>query len=178
MKDKVFTKNDYNSGDGMLTSVWGPPMWHTLHTISFNYPVKPTKEDITNYFNYFNNIKHILPCRYCRDNLKKNLKKLPLTKAVFKNRDTLSKWVYLLHEEVNKMLGKKSGLTYSQVRERYEMFRARCLEAKPSTSKKESGCINPLYGVKSKCVMNIVPKTSKSKSLSIDPKCKIKKNKK
>ena len=28
----------------MLTSVWGPSLWHSLHTISFNYPVKPTKE--------------------------------------------------------------------------------------------------------------------------------------
>ena len=26
----------------MLTSVWGPPMWHALHTISFNYPVNPS----------------------------------------------------------------------------------------------------------------------------------------
>ena len=42
----VFNKNHYNSGDGMLTYIWGPPMWHTLHTISFNYPVKPTKEQI------------------------------------------------------------------------------------------------------------------------------------
>ena len=37
----VFNKDDYNSSDGMLTYVWGPSMWHTLHTISFNYPVKP-----------------------------------------------------------------------------------------------------------------------------------------
>ena len=37
MGKKVFSENDYNSGDGMLTSVWGPPMWHTLYTISFNY---------------------------------------------------------------------------------------------------------------------------------------------
>ena len=44
MVKKVFSNEDCNSGDGMLTSVWGPPMWHTLHTISFNYPVKPTKE--------------------------------------------------------------------------------------------------------------------------------------
>ena len=28
----------------MLTAVWGPPLWHTLHTISFNYPIKPSKE--------------------------------------------------------------------------------------------------------------------------------------
>ena len=37
-----YTKKHYSSGDGMLTTVWGPPMWHFLHTVSFNYPVEPT----------------------------------------------------------------------------------------------------------------------------------------
>ena len=42
MKEKIFSSEDYKSSNGMLTSVWGPPMWHSLHTISFNYPVNPT----------------------------------------------------------------------------------------------------------------------------------------
>ena len=42
---KVYDKNDFSSGEGMLTSVWGPSLWHYLHTMSFNYPVKPTKQD-------------------------------------------------------------------------------------------------------------------------------------
>ena len=50
MTNKTFTENDFNSGDGMLTSVWGPSMWHTLHTISFNYPVIPTKEQKVKYY--------------------------------------------------------------------------------------------------------------------------------
>ena len=29
----------------MLTSVWGPGMWHYLHTMSFIYPTNPTKQD-------------------------------------------------------------------------------------------------------------------------------------
>ena len=33
---KTYTKKDYNSNEGMLTSVWGPGMWHFLHIISFN----------------------------------------------------------------------------------------------------------------------------------------------
>ena len=39
---KVYDKEDFSSGDGMLTSVWGPSLWHYLHTMSFNYPVNPT----------------------------------------------------------------------------------------------------------------------------------------
>ena len=82
---KVFNDTDYNSGDGMLTSVWGPSMWHTLHAISFNYPVKPTPEDKQKYLKFFKSIGGILPCRYCRENFKKNIKAVPLTYATMKN---------------------------------------------------------------------------------------------
>ncbi len=178
----VFNKEHYNSGDGMLTAIWGPPMWHSLHTISFNYPVKPTKEQKEQYYNYFLSIQYVLPCKYCRDNYKENLKKLKYGKKYFKNRDTLSRFVYTLHEMINKNLGKSSGLTFNQVRDRYEHFRARCLvkeepKKEIKKDKKEKGCTDPLYGVKSKCVMNIVPKSSKKQTLTIDDKCMIKKNK-
>ena len=42
--NRTFKKSDLSSGDGMLTTVWGPSLWHSLHTISFNYPVHPTKK--------------------------------------------------------------------------------------------------------------------------------------
>lgn len=175
----VFDKEDFNSGDGMLTSIWGPPMWHSLHTISFNYPVNPTDKEKEHYMIFFKSLKNILPCRYCRDNLKKNLKILPLTKKVLKNRENLSRWVYQLHELVNTNLGKKSNLSYEMVRDRYENFRARCLKKTPkSNSKIENGCTDSLYGVKSKCILNIVPNDKRGISLKIDPKCKLKKIKK
>ena len=123
---KVYQENDYMSGEGMLTSVWGPPLWHALHTISFNYPVKPTKEQKKQYKTLIHNLQHTLPCKYCRKNLKKNLKQLPLTSKDLKNRHTFSLYVYNLHELINKMLKKKSNLTFEEVRERYEHFRSRC----------------------------------------------------
>ena len=61
----VYSKKDYQSGDGMLTSVWGPSLWHYLHTMSFNYPIKPTKEDKKYYKEFIFNLKHVLPCKYC-----------------------------------------------------------------------------------------------------------------
>ncbi len=176
----VFNDEHFNSGDGMVTSVWGPPLWHSLHTISFNYPVKPTKEQKENYYNYFKCLENVLPCKYCRDNYKVNLKNLKFGKSHFKNRESLSKFVYNLHEHVNKNLGKKSTLSYDQVRDRYENFRSRCLndsKTKKEDLKKEKGCTDPLYGIKSKCVLNIVPKTSKKESLIIDEKCIIKNKK-
>ena len=179
-KKHVFSKKDYNSGDGMLTSVWGPPMWHYLHTMSFNYPVNPNDEDKKNYRNFIINLQYVLPCKYCRINLTNNFKKKPLQMCDMANRETFSRYIYELHELVNKMLHKKSHLSYCEVRERYEHFRSRCTEEKPrifnfkrmnTRKKKEKGCTEPLYGKKSKCVINIVPQEDKRATLKIDKKC-------
>ena len=51
-KETTFNNNDYNSKDGMLTSVWGPSLWHSLHTISFNYPTNPTPEQKKRYLSF------------------------------------------------------------------------------------------------------------------------------
>lgn len=178
-KKSVFTYNDFNSGDGMLTSVWGPSLWHSLHTISFNYPMKPTKEEKTNYRNFILHLKYVLPCKYCRLNLRENLKCLPLTMKHMKSRETFSKYVYDLHELINKMLKKKSNISYSEVRERYEHFRARCNKGKNIRKtikklKKESGCIEPLYGKKSKCIIHIVPQDTKCETFKMNKKCETK----
>ena len=128
---KIYSKKHYNSGDGMLTSVWGPSMWHYLHTMSFNYPVKPTSQEKIHYKNFMLNLQYVLPCRYCRENLTNNYKAYPLKECHLKSRAAFSRYVYRLHEIVNKMLGKKSGLKFCDVKERYEHFRSRCTEENP-----------------------------------------------
>ena len=89
--------------------------------------------------------------------------------------------MYDLHELVNNMLGKKSGLSYEDVRERYEHFRSRC--TKDDVSKKifkqnktfkrtkEKGCTEPLVGKKAKCVLKIVPQEDKCNTFEVDKKC-------
>ena len=177
IKKRVFTKKQYNSGDGMLTSVWGPSMWHYLHTMSFNYPVEPSKENKHYYKEFVKNLQYTLPCKYCRINLKNNFKAHPIKDCHMKDREAFSRYVYELHELVNKMLNKKSGLKYCDVRERYEHFRARCSNENPKifkfnkTKKKEKGCTEPLYGKKAKCIIKIVPHEKKCKTLEIDNKC-------
>ena len=117
-----------------------------------------------------------------------------------KNRLTFSKYIYELHEIINKMLGKKSNLSYCDVRDRYEHFRSRCTIDDDANSKnsnktfdnktikkysnksknktqKEKGCTEPLYGKKSKCIIKIVPQDQKCKTIQIDKKC-IKRKKK
>ncbi len=179
VKKKIFNNNDYKSSDGMLTYVWGPSLWHSLHLISFNYPNNPTVKDKIHYRNMIINLKYTLPCKYCRTNLKNNFKCLPLKMKNMKNRKTFSMYVYKLHELINNMLNKKSNLTYDDVKERYEHFRARCKTEKKPKKKinktfKEMGCTTPLYGDKSKCIIKIVPKKTKCKTFQMSNKCKTK----
>lgn len=179
-KKRTFSRKDYMSGDGMLTSVWGPAAWHLLHTISFNYPINPTEENKKQYKYFIESLGDVLPCKYCRMNLKNNLKAHPIKPCHMKNRDSFSRYIYNLHEIVNKMLGKKSGLSYCDVRERYEHFRARCTQNdapkifKFNTTRKnqkEKGCTEPLYGKKAKCIIQIVPQEDRKPSFTVDNKC-------
>ena len=100
----------------------------------------------------------------------------------FKNwvKNRSSKYVYDLHELINKMLKKKSNLTYEQVRERYEHFRSRCtkdeinkkiVKQKTFKRRKEKGCTEPLVGKKAKCVLKIVPQENKCSTFEVDKKC-------
>ena len=179
--NSIFSHEDYNSKDGMLTSVWGPIFWFFLHTMSFNYPNNPNIETKKQYRDFIISLQYILPCKFCRDNLTLNLKKLPITMDEMKNRETFSRYVYNLHELINKMLKKKSNLTYEDVRDRFEIFRSKCIVEKRKTkspckkSKKHSGCVKPFYGKKSKCILKIVPYDKKEKSIQIHKRCKLKK---
>jgi len=189
-KNRTFKASDYSSGDGFLTKIWGPAVWHVLHTISFNYPVNPTQEEKEHYREFILSLQYVLPCKYCRANLKNNFKSMPLTMDSMKSRDTFSRYIYQLHEKINTMLKKKSGLSYCDVRERYENFRSRCTQDDPppklmkipknktlkKKKEKEKGCTEPLYGNKAKCIIKIVPQDEKGQSLQIDKKC-VKKRK-
>jgi hypothetical protein len=196
---KTFTEREYGSRDGMLTTVWGPGLWHFLHTMSFNYPITPSLKDKIHYRQFILQLRYVLPCGKCRENLVKNFKRLPLRTKDLESREAFSRYVYELHEVVNTMLHKNSGLSYEQVRERYEHFRARCASGKKRSSrtekkmgkggkgktmkksqgqghgkkgKKELGCTEPLYeGEKAKCVLKIVPLKEKCDTMQIDSKC-------
>jgi len=177
---RTYNKKDYVSEDGMLTSIWGPGMWHYLHVLSFNYPINPTSMQKTKYKQFLLNLQHTLPCKYCRINLKNNFKKFPLKDEIFANRNSFSRYIFNLHELINKMLKKTSGLKFCDIRDRYEHFRSRCTVDKPNIlkykndfrkTKSEKGCVTPLYGKKSKCVINIVPQEKKCKTFNIDKKC-------
>ena len=130
-----------NINNGIITKIWGPSTWISLHAITFGYPLEPTEKNKEDYKKYFELVGDTLPCKYCRISYKEFILSgcTRLTMDTMKNRHTLTRWMYDIHERVNKKLGVDYGVTYDDVVKRYETFRAKC-----STNIKEKGCIMPL----------------------------------
>jgi hypothetical protein len=187
----TFKEEQYNSDYGMITYIWGPLLWHFLHIISFNYPVDPCEFNIKNnlvehqvensYYYFIFLLQFILPCKTCRENLKKNLDSLNFfthKAKIMKNRASFSRFIYNLHEVINKMLNKQSNLTYERVRDFYEHFRANCSDKNKKVNKSHLGCDklehNSSTRVKPKTVIYFVPFTKKIKTTKVHKNCKMK----
>ena len=97
-----------------------PAIWFTIELIAYNYPNKPCSADKKKYRRFFESLGDVLPCKYCRDNYKENLIISNFSDQIFCCRDTLTRWVYDLHNQVNHNLGKPSYKTYEEVRDYYE----------------------------------------------------------
>ncbi len=102
----------------MNQNIWGPPFWLSLHTISFNYPLKPTEQDKVNYKNFYTSFQNVIPCSICKKNYIRHLKEHPIDNYL-SSRRKLSEWVIDMHNMVNGETGKKI-LSYDVVIKKYE----------------------------------------------------------
>ena len=140
-----------NENNGLITKIWGPNLWQSLHSIAFGYPLTPTEEQKQQYKQFFMSLGNVLPCIYCRISYNEfttgktkegnpipnpNLKVI-ITDDIFENRESLTRWMYELHERVNKKLDVDYKVKYEDVVMRFESFRAVC-------SPDKKGCIMPL----------------------------------
>ena len=82
---------------------WGPSVWKTIHSFAIAY----TPDQKQQFKNYINSLQYILPCQACREHLKQNLKILKIDDYLSNNHQ-LFLWSYLLHDRVNRQLGKSS----------------------------------------------------------------------
>lgn len=133
---------DDHRNNGLITKIWGGAAWTFLHSITFGYPINPSDEQKSYYKQFFISIGNVLPCRFCRESYKKFITtgETKLTDDVLSCRETLTKWLYAVHEAVNNKLEISYGITYDDVVNRYESFRARCNMSDPVIK----GCITPL----------------------------------
>jgi hypothetical protein len=135
----------------MLTSIWGPPAWQFLHCISFTYPNNPTNEEKLQFKHFFESVQYTLPCSYCRKSYSQFIITEPtILVNALDNRKTLTQWLYNIHNRINQKLGVDYGITYDDVVQKYESFRATCDPLK-------EGCIMPIND-KQKCFQNAIKK--------------------
>lgn len=156
----------YESNDGFSTAIWGPSVWHFLHTISFNYKVEPTEEEKDQYTAFVISLGNVLPCRVCRQHYPENLAAAKFKRGVMKNRHTFSKFIYRLHKVVNERHHKNPlPVKYYKLRDNYEIFRAKCTPG--------VGCVLTPDYIKSKARIEIAPavKTRDLPSFSINEAC-------
>ncbi|CAH6421642.1 Erv1/Alr family protein [uncultured virus] len=128
--------------NGLITKIWGEPGWTFGAAVTFGYPIKPTDQQREDYRIYFTYLGRVLPCRYCRESYDRFISDGPtkLTDEVLADRKSLTRWFYDVHNAVNNKLEIDYAVTYEDVCERNESFRAKC--GKPSLTAK--GCVAPL----------------------------------
>lgn len=128
--------NDPDANNGLLPRIWGPHMWESLHCITFNYPLRPTEEHKKSYRAFFEVVGYMLPCGSCRESFLDFMANGPnkITDEIFESRDTLTLWLYNVHNDVNHKLGVTYAITYEEVKQKYESFRVKCDPNQP-------GCI-------------------------------------
>lgn len=99
----------------MNQKVWGPHAWFLLHSVTFNYPFKPTNDDKKHVKKFFSIMADTLPCSICRKHYKQHLAKKPIQNQ---NRKELVYWLIDLHNIVN-IQEQKPTLSYDTVIDMY-----------------------------------------------------------
>jgi hypothetical protein len=94
----------------MDTKFWGPSGWILLHSIAYNYPNKPTKEEQNIYKNFYLSLKYVLPCKYCRESITQYYEELPID-TYLKSTKKLTEWIYKIHNKVNDKLRNQGFLS-------------------------------------------------------------------
>ena len=102
----------------MQTTTWGSPMWITLHSITFNAPIKCSSEQSQKYNDFFNTLGDLLPCKWCRTSYKYFLKYIPI-EEYSKDRAGLTFWLYTIHNIVNMKLRKECTMSFLDVVKKY-----------------------------------------------------------
>ena len=131
----------------MNVNKWGPGGWDFLHSITFNYPLEPTVEDIDKYKSFFSTVGEMLPCKYCRESFIIYYKYIPIDEFL-DSRVGVTYWLYRIHQLVNEKVFKPNS-TFENVIRTYESFRAKCgkMSVNGEEDKKFKTCQGNKYAI-------------------------------
>ena len=112
---------------GMQSRTWGALAWTFLHLVSLNYPCQPSQTEKRRFLKWFQGLEDVLPCGLCCESYGKIIRRKGATHLsldTMQDRESLSLWLWAVHEAVNKRLQKKSTLTFDGMCKKYERLRA------------------------------------------------------
>jgi hypothetical protein len=130
----------------MNQNIWGPHLWFSLHTISFDYPITPDDNDKKNYKNFFTSLENVIPCSVCKKNYIRHLKEHPINNYL-STKEKLVHWVIDIHNMVNAEIGKKI-LSYETVIKKYESVYKKKIKFKKSKTKEDDSEDNDICNEK------------------------------
>jgi hypothetical protein len=106
--------------DSPQNSVWGPHLWIILHSsaerIGMSQLKRLPQEESRIWGNLLGSLRYSLPCPHCKHHYTTYYSANPI--RVF-NRDTVRKWLYDLHWQVNSRNGKSNEITLESISEIY-----------------------------------------------------------
>jgi hypothetical protein len=111
--------------------VWGPIFWSTFHITSLAYPDQPTYAEKRAAKEFFGALVHLLPCPVCRDHFREVFQGMPVD-SWLDNRGSLTEWVWSVHNQVNRRLGKRE-ISMSEFHEAYRAMAERGLPIPPAS---------------------------------------------
>lgn len=92
---------------GLNSNIWGSGAWVFLHSITLTYPNNPTERDKQTYKSFFETLGYLLPCNQCANHYNDYIKSNPIDQSVLENKESITRWLYNLHNNVNHILNKK-----------------------------------------------------------------------
>jgi hypothetical protein len=99
-----------------VPGIWGPQLWELLHKLGYFSDKQPIitevlRRDTQREIEWLmNNLETIVPCPECRMHIETYRKINPISHG-----KGLGKWIWDLHESVNKRLGKPAGPAYPDI---------------------------------------------------------------
>lgn len=103
---------------------WGSRFWFTMETIAYFYSDTPSVTEMAHAKDFYTSLKTLLPCPGCAMHYAQLLDEHPVDHAIV-SRMALMQWVNMIHNEVNRRLG-KPVVTFEEY-----LMRMKHLEAPP-----------------------------------------------
>ena len=118
----------------MDVRLWGPHAWEFFHAVTFAFPDEPTPEDQMSMVQFIYSLRHLLPCKRCREHFANLLREFPPDTHVMSRKD-ISRWMVDAHNKVNARLGKPT-MSYEHAQAKYEAMRGTCrVEVNPNSER-------------------------------------------